>query len=193
METESNKRKFTKQNRKQKKLHVNKRAYFQSAGWLNSKKHIYKIYDIKIPYSYQSPSQSQHICVPQTCHIHQSCQGPTAEEFVLLLLAFPEREQATINTAIRCFWLCTGHSLIKHSLTWSGMCGTLSNCVSSKLEIVYIVIILLKNKHNASQTLRRRLTIGAALLGDKGNNLSVFLTRYNSITAIFTNTFKCCY
>lgn len=60
-----------------------------------------ELYEIKIPYSCWSPSQSQNICVPQTCHTHQNCQGPATEEFVLLLSAFPEMEQGTINAAIR--------------------------------------------------------------------------------------------
>lgn len=101
METESNKRKFAKQ------ITCEQKSLF-STSWLakqqRTKKH--EFYETEIPYSYQSPSQSQNICVPQTCHIHQNCRGPRAEEFVLLLSAFPEMEQAAINTAIRWFWLC---------------------------------------------------------------------------------------
>lgn len=84
-------------------------------------------------------------------------------------------------------------SLIKQNLTWSATLGPLSNCRPPKLEIACVVIILLKNKHNASQTLKRRLTVGAALPQEKANNLTDFSTGYKCIIAIFAYTFKCFY
>lgn len=95
-------------------------------------------------------------------------------------------------TAIRWFWLFADPQQMQfnqakpHLICYT---GSIKQLQAPKLETACAVITLLKNKHNASQTLKRRLTVGVALPQEKGNNQQDI----NASQLLLPTHLKCCY